>query len=169
MSDFSLHSIQLSKLDKTLRHFLAAFLVLVTIAVLVGLIYVQQTSGTRGSTVVEHIAGEQQNDPLEIPEKYPKTSGELLLTTHNHLFGFSFIFLTVGFLFLFNRTIGGGWKYFLAVEPFLSVLLTFGGFWLIRYVSPHFVYLVFPAAALTYGCYFIMVAVLLYELLIQKS
>ena len=92
----------------------------------------------------------------------------MLLNTHNHLFGFAVIFVCIGILFYFNSTLDSGWKYFLLVEPFFSIVFTFGGLWLIRFVNPLFIWVVFTAAFLTYLSYYIMSIVLLYELLIKS-
>jgi hypothetical protein len=54
------------------------------------------------------------------------------------------------------------------VEPLAAVATTFGGIWLMRFVSPLFSYLVL-LSGLTMGlCYLAMVALLLAELLFGK-
>lgn len=161
---------KLSNLPKTLRHFLAAFLLLLSIATSVGLIFINETTAIAPEGISEHYNGSDiSGDEFDIPESYPKSVKEMLLNTHNHLFGFAFIFLSVGILFFFNSIISGFWKYLLMVEPFFSVILTFGGLWLLRFANPMFVYLVIIFAILTYLSFFLMVFVLLYELLIKKE
>ncbi len=163
--------IKLINLDRTLRHFLAAFIFLLMIATLTGLAFIYQTTQFSKSGVTERYNGSSidETDELSIPENYPKPLSELLLNTHNHLFAFAFIFLCIGFIFYFNSIISGFWKYFLLVEPFLSVLLTFSGIWAMRFIHPHFVFVVFVAAFLTYGALFVMGAILFYELLFKNE
>lgn len=162
--------IKLYSLDRTLRHFLAAFVFLLMIATLTGLAFLYQTTQFNKTGVTERYNGSkiEVGDGLEIPENYPKPLQELLLNTHNHLFGFAFIFLSLGFIFYFNSVISGTWKYILMVDPFVSALLTFSGIWAMRFIHPHFVFVVFIAALLTYGALFMMGAILIYDLLFKK-
>lgn len=159
--------IVLYKLDKSLRHFLAAFIMLLTLAVSSGLIFIFHTTSFESNGVVERYNGSVESKDFEIPDEYPKSLFEMLLNTHNHLFGFAIIFFCIGIVFYFNSVITSGWKYILLVEPFFSILFTFGGLWLIRFVDVSFVWLVFLSAFLTYLSYLIICVVLLYELLIK--
>lgn len=159
----------LYRLDKTLRHFLAAFLILCTIGVASGLVFVFHTTKIQTSGIEERYRGNEETDDFGISKSYPKTIFEMLLNTHNHLFGFAFIFLAVGGIFYFNSVITGWLKYFLLTEPFFSVLITFSSLWGLRFISPVFKYLVFLGGILTYLSYFIIIIVLLYELLLKAS
>ncbi len=164
-------NIKLYKLDCTLRHFLAAFISLLMSATMLGLAFVYQTTQFEKSGVVERYNGSsvELDDEMDVPESYPKSAIELLLNTHNHLFGFSFIFLSLGMLFYFNTILSGFWKYVLMVEPFLSVLLTFSSIWAVRFIHPDFVYVTIISAFFTYGALFVMGTILLYELLFKKE
>ncbi len=162
-------NVKLYQLDKTLRHFLAAFLLLCTFAVASGLIFVFHTTEMKTSGIEERYRGNEETDDFGISESYPKTVFEMLLNTHNHLFGFAFIFLAVGGIFYFNSVITGWLKYFLLVEPFFSVLITFSSLWGLRFVNPAFKYAVFLGGVLTYLSYFLIVSVLFYELLFKNN
>ena len=150
------------------KYFLSAFLVLMTIGVTVGLVYVNQTTGMTGDGTAEHYTGSQLEDDMDIPDKYPKEFASMLLTTHTHLISFSFIFFFLGALFYMNSIITGFWKTFLMVEPFVSVLGMFGSIWGLRYVSPTFANFTMIFGALTYVTYYVLTAVILYELLLKK-
>lgn len=163
--------IKLYQLPKQLKIFLAAFVFLLSSAVATGLIFLYHTTSYQPEKAVEHYNGSPQNpaDEFEIPEKYEKPIGELLITTHNHLFGFSFIFLALGGIFWFNSTLTGFWKGFFMIEPLFSTLLTFGGIWLVRFVDPSFIYLTVLSSSLIYISFLVMVSVIFYELLIKKD
>jgi hypothetical protein len=163
--------IKLYKLDRTQRHFLAAFVSLLMIATLLGLAFVYQTTQFEKSGVVERYngSGVDSDAEMDVPESYPKSAIELLLNTHNHLFGFSFVFFSLGMLFYFNSTLAGFWKYVLMVEPFLSVLLTFSSIWAMRFIHPDFVFVTLISAFFTYAALFVMGIILLYELLYKKE
>ena len=88
-----------------MRHFLAAFVILLSVAVTTGLIFVYETTSYESNEVVERYNGSPKSDDFEIPLEYPKSTFEMLLNTHNHLFGFAVIFVCIGILFYFNSTI----------------------------------------------------------------
>ena len=158
----------LTDLDKTARHFLAAFLFLITIATTVGLFYIYETTSmTKDGVNARYNGSTITDEEFDIPDQYPKSIQDLLLNTHNHLFGFAIIFFLVGGLFYFNSTINGRWKYFLIVEPFISVFITFTFLWFLRFAHTAFVYIVFIAGVLTYLSLYLMISILVYELIIK--
>lgn len=140
----------------------------ITIGVGVGLYYVSYTTQFSVNGTIEHFKGSSIDDSFDIPEKYPKPISELLNTTHTHILSMTFIFLIIGGIFFFNSIITGFLKTFLIIEPFLSILLTFGGLWLIRFIHPSFSYLVITSGILMYLCFFIMVIIIFYELAVKN-
>jgi hypothetical protein len=162
-------NLRLSVLDKDLRTFLAVYLIIVAIGVSIGLIYLSQTTSMTPKGTVERFNGsETEVAELDIPESYPKPIGELLLSTHNHILGLSFIFFSVGLIFYFNSIIKGMLKTVLMVEPLISIAVTFGSIWLIRFADPAFVYLTFLSSILMYTGFYIIVFISLYELIFRK-
>ncbi|MCK6605663.1 MAG: hypothetical protein HUU43_07395 [Ignavibacteriaceae bacterium] len=163
--------ISLYQLERPLRIFLFAFILVLTTAVLTGIIYLyNKTSLTPKGAVVHYNGDEVKGDEeIDIPENYPKPVNELLLTTHNHLFGFSFIFLSLGGIFYFSSVVRGFWKTFLMTEPLFSTIITWGSLWLMRFVHPGFVWLTAISSTILYLSFFIMVTLLSYELLFKKE
>ncbi len=98
-----------------------------------------------------------------------KPISEMLITTHNHILGFSFIFFITGMIFYFNSIISGFWKSFLLIEPTISIVITFGSIWLMRFVHEDFVYLTILSSVILYLSFFIMAGVSAYELKFKKS
>jgi hypothetical protein len=162
---------KLHQLPRDFRIFLSAFVILLSFAVFTGLAFLYHTTKYTPDSAVEHFNGSEpsENPDFDIPEKYAKPVSELLITTHNHFFGFAFIFLALGTIFYFNSTINGFWKGLLITEPLFSTLFTFGGIWLVRYVHPGFIYLTVISSTLIYISFAVMASVILYELLIKKS
>lgn len=158
--------ITLRNLEPLLKNFLSAYLIVVTIGLTLGLYFVRHTTDLTPSGTVERFRGSEadSSDEFSIPENYPKPISELLVTTHNHILGFSFIFGSVGFIFYFNNRIKGFWKSFLMIEPFISIILSFGTIWLIRYVHPSFVYITVVSAVLLYLSFYTMVFISLFDL-----
>ena len=139
----------------------------ITIGVGVGLYYVGYTTQYSPSGTSEHFAGSQVSDDFDIPDKYPKPFSELLNTTHTHVISMTFIFIITGGIFFFNSLITGSIKTFLIVEPFISIIVTFGGIWLVRFIHPGFSYLVIISGILMYLSFFIMASTIFYELSIK--
>ena len=141
----------------------------ITCGVIVGLIYVSNTTHLSIIGTTEHFKGSVINNEFDIPEKYPKSLSDLLMTTHNHLISLTFIFLIIGCIFYFSSIFSENVKNILIIEPFISILTTFAGIWLISFGYPIFVYLVLPSGILMYICFFIMVGSILYELALKNN
>jgi hypothetical protein len=156
---------------KPLKIFLTGFIFLLTSGVSTGLVFLFSTTSFSATGTVEHYNGSpvSPDDTISIQEKYPKPIPEMLLTTHNHFIGFSFIFFILGGLFYFNSTITGRLKHFLLIEPFVSTWLTFASIWGIRFINPNFVYISIAAAVLTYISFYLLVGILIYELTLKKK
>ena len=164
-----LFSTRLYELPRKLK--LLCFLTVfnITVGLGVGLYYVGYTTQYSPSGTSEHFAGSQVSDDFDIPDKYPKPFSELLNTTHTHVISMTFIFIITGGIFFFNSLITGSIKTFLIVEPFISIIVTFGGIWLIRFIHPGFSYLVILSGILMYLSFFIMASTIFYELSIKPS
>ncbi len=158
--------ITLRTFDKTLKRFLSAFLFVLTLGVTIGLVYLNYTTSMTSTGTIEKYNGSQQGelDEFEIAESYPKQINELLLTTHNHIISFAFIFGFMGIIFYFNSVVVGFWKNFLLIEPIFSTVITFSSIWGIRYIHEGFVYITIISASLMYVSFYIMSAISLYEL-----
>lgn len=140
-----------------------------TIGVGVGLYYVGYTTQYSSIGTSEHFAGSKVSDDFDIPDKYPKPISELLNTTHTHVISMTFIFLIIGGIFYFNSIITGSMKTILIIEPFISIIVTFGGIWLVRFIHPGFSYLVILSGILMYLSFIIMASTIFYELSIKSS
>ncbi len=164
-----LFSKRLYELPRKLKFLCFLTIFNLTIGVGVGLYYVGYTTEYSPSGTSEHFSGSEISDEFDIPEKYPKPLSELLNTTHTHIISMTFIFLIIGGIFYFNSIITGAMKTFLIVEPFISIIITFGGIWLVRFIHPGFSYLVILSGILMYLSFFIMASTVFYELYIKPS
>ena len=164
------HLPKLHELSPALKKALLAFLILQTTGVLFGLgtLFVSTELSMSGTTT--HYRGDPlPQDDFEIQDRFEKPLAEMLLTTHNHLLGFSFIFALLVPIFYLSSLIKGHFKTFLMIEPFISVLITFLSIWGLRFISPNFVYLTMIFGTLTYVTYFFMVAISGFELIFTKK
>lgn len=158
--------IQLHKLNRGLRLFLSAFLLVLSIGVSVGLVYVCTTTDIKLQGTAEHYAG-SDTDEFDIPEKYPKSFEAMLLTTHTHIISFAVIFVLLGALFHFNSMVTGKWKTVIMIEPLIATLVTFVSIWGIRYCHLSFAYLTILSGTLMYLSFYLMTVILLYDLIIK--
>lgn len=158
--------IVLSELDQTLKSFISAYLVVLVIGVSLGLYFLNHTTNMTPEGTVQRFRGTEISgqEEFDIPESYPRPITEMLVTTHNHVLGFSFIFGSVGIIFYFTNLIKGFWKKFLLIEPFISIVLSFGSIWLLRYVDSSFVYITVASAILMYLSFYIMVGFSFWEI-----
>ena len=155
-------------LDFTARIFLTFFLATMLIGIFTGLGYVYYTTNMNVTGTIEHYNGSEVLGD-EIPEEFPKPIEEMILSTHAHVNSFALISFVLGLIFYFNSLISGALKLLLMVEPFVSILITFSGLWLLRYKSELFVYIVLVSSFLMYLFWIIMIMVCLYELIVKNN
>ena len=155
----------LQTLDKNLKKILIYYLITLGVGFSLGVLYVFLNSEFSSSGMIEQYLG--NNDEWE--PKLAKTLQDLVSHTHEHITMFSIIFLSLGLIFLYNNTIKGFWKRFLMLEPFVSIIITFGGFFIIRYVTTSFSYIIIISSLLMYICFYVMLFICLYELIVLNK
>ena len=160
---------KLYQLNPDLKKLIFLFIFTLTIGVSVGIAYLSQTTNLSAKGTIERYNGDKVQDEFEIPENYPKSVGELLLTTHNHVISFALIFFAMGFVFYFNSIVKGKFKILLIAEPFVSTVVTFGSLWLVRFVNESFIYLTIISAVLLYVSFYLMSLISMYELIFKKK
>ncbi|MBT8387074.1 MAG: hypothetical protein KJO12_06645 [Ignavibacteria bacterium] len=160
---------KLYNLENKIKLFLSVVILTLSIGVLTGLVYLYNTTNLSSSGTIQRLSGSSETSDFDIPDSYPKPISELLITTHNHIIGFSFIFFIVGGVFYFNSIVIGFWKSFLMIEPLISIVITFGSIWLIRFVSTDFVFVAIVSSSLIYISFFIMIVIVLHELIFKKA
>ncbi|TMM53240.1 hypothetical protein FEE95_19425 [Maribacter algarum] len=110
---------------KEIKIFIAAFVVILSIGFFTGLLFVSQTSTTSPNGIVENYNGNEEDEDAEVM-KFKKSEREMLTIVHTHILSMSFIFFLLGGLVWLTK-LSKKLKLFLTVEPFVSVVLTFGG------------------------------------------
>lgn len=170
---------RLKDADRPMRFFLTAFLLVLTAGYAIGLIFVDHTTSGTPSGIAEEIRGNQEPEgpdargtgvdapPAATELKFEKSPRELYTFLHNHVFSLSLLFFCVGLIFWFS-SVRDGLKTFLLVEPFAAIVTTFGGIWLLRFVSPAFSWLVVVSGVSMLCCYALMLALILRELWLRR-
>jgi hypothetical protein len=119
----------LSSFPQEIKFFIASFVVILSIGFFTGLLFVNETSSASPAGIEENYLGNEQDENAGIM-KFQKSEREMLTIIHTHILSMSFIFFLLGILVWLTR-LSKNWKLFLTVEPFISVLLTFGGIYLL--------------------------------------
>ena len=163
----------LYEINSSLKTLLICFLVVLSIGVALGILYIYlTTSMTIEGTEIRYagdIVSDEYDPEIDVLENYPKSFTELVSHAHKHVVQFTFIFFLTALIFERNSIVSGKLKRFLMIEGFISIILTFGGFFLIRFLSRDFSYLVIFSSSLMYLTFFLMVSFCLYELFFKKS
>jgi len=123
------------------------------VGVVLGAVFIEATTNLTPRGVVEQYKGIGEDRMEDVKElKFPKPFKDMLTTTHNHILGLSSLFVIVGFLYM-QLDEQESWRVAVAIEPLLSLVVTFGGLWVMRYLWDPFVYIVILSGTLMVGSY----------------
>lgn len=135
-----MNNISLRLLPQPMRMFLIAFTLVLNIGFFTGLGFIAQTGATNKIGVVNAYNG-NENDLQAKELKFKKSAREMLTIVHTHVLSLSFLFFLIGVL-TWGTDISVYWKTILTVEPFFSIVLTFGGLYLVWMEYLFFTYVV---------------------------
>lgn len=110
---------------KELKIVILAFISVLSIGFYGGISFVNNTTSMKTSGVETHYLGNENDENAEVM-KFKKNEREILTIVHNHILSLSVIFFLLS-LILSTTSINKKVKYFLMLEPFFSIVLTFGG------------------------------------------
>lgn len=122
-----LHGI-IRRLPKIAKLLIGFFIVTLSFGYFTGLRFVNENTNNTTQGIEEHYLGNEDKEDAEIM-RFKKSEKEIITTVHNHVVSMSLIFLALGGILLIT-SINPILKKFLIVEPFISIILTFGGIWL---------------------------------------
>ena len=114
---------------KELKLLIAAFIVVLSVGFYTGLLFVGETSGVEPNGIEEQYLGNDADEDAQVM-KFKKSEREMLTIIHTHILSMSFIFFLLGMILL-TTNLNKKLKTFLLIEPFASVMLTFGGLYLL--------------------------------------
>ncbi|MBC8769019.1 hypothetical protein H4O18_13535 [Arenibacter sp. BSSL-BM3] len=118
----------LMKLPRGVKWFVATFVLVLSIGFYTGLLFVSETSTSSPMGIEENYLGNEEDEDAEVM-KFKKGEREMLTIIHTHILSMSLIFFLLGGLVWLTK-LPQKLKMFLTIEPFLSVILTFGGIYL---------------------------------------
>lgn len=157
----------LQDLPRGIKWFIATFVLVLSIGFFTGLAFVNQTSTAAPSGIEENYLGNEDDTAAPVM-KFKKSTREMLNIIHTHILSMSFIFFLLGGLVWIAR-LPMAWKLFLTIEPFISVLLTFGGIYLMWTGLLWMKYIVVFSGILMTLTYTLSAALVLYQLAAKQS
>lgn len=157
----------ISKFPKELKMLIGAFVFVLSIGFYTGLLFVGETSSANPNGIEEHYLGNEDDVDATVM-KFKKNEQQMLTLVHGHILSMSIIFFLVG-LILCTTKLSRKLKAILIVEPFISVLLTFGGLYFLWKEILWMKYVVMISGTLMTLTYTISVLIILYQLFTSKQ
>ena len=157
----------LQTLPKDVKLLIGVFIIVLSIGFYTGLLFVGETSSVNPNGIEEQYLGNEADEDAGIM-KFKKSDKEMLALVHNHVLSMAIIFFLVG-LILYTTKLNKKLKLFLMIEPFISVILTFGGLYLLWKGMLWMKYIVIFSGSLMVLCYTISVIIILKQLLQNKE
>lgn len=114
---------------KEIKLLIVAFICTLSIGFYSGISFVKSTTNANPTGIEQRYLGNEE-DENATKMLFKKSEGEIMTTVHSHILSLSVIFFMVSFL-LATTDIPQKLKLFLMIEPFFSLVLTFGGIYLL--------------------------------------
>ena len=157
----------LQTFPKYVKLFIASFVVVLSIGYSTGLLFVRQTQSVSPDGIEQNYLGNEDIENVKVM-KFEKGAREMLTIIHTHILSMSFIFFFLGGL-LAMTSIPKRWEAFLMIEPFFSILITFGGIYFMWMGVIWLKYIVMLSGVLMTLAYFVSAGVVLYECFKNKN
>ena len=156
----------LSQLSNELKTLITAFVVVLSIGFYSGIRFVKETGAQTPNGVYKNYLGNEENEQAEV-FKFKKTSREMISIVHSHIISMALIFFSIGGL-LSMVNLKKKLKLFIMIEPYASILLTFGGIYLMWTGIEWMRYIVIFSGILMTICYSLSVFYILKTILSSK-
>jgi len=154
-------------LPKEIKLLIGAFIIVLSIGFYTGLLFVGKTSSVNPNGIEEQYLGNESDEDAMVM-KFKKSKKEMLTLVHNHILSMSIIFFLVGVILSITK-LSEKLKLFLIVEPFVSVLLTFGGLYFLWNGVLWMKYIVMLSGVLMTLSFTTAIAIIFYQLFKQNS
>lgn len=152
---------------KEIKIAIASFLVLLSIGFYTGLLFVNETTQLEPTGIEQQYLGNETVENADVM-LFKKSERELMTLVHNHILSLSVIFFILS-LILSTTSINKKVKHFLMFEPFVSVLLTFGGIYVMWLGVTWFKYIVMISGMLMTFSFAAATLIILSQLFIKKK
>ncbi|MBT8317336.1 MAG: hypothetical protein HKP59_06905 [Lutibacter sp.] len=155
------------KFPKEIKALILVFISVLSVGYFGGLSFVNNTTAMQPASIEKHYLGNEDDEEYEVM-KFKKNEREILTIVHGHILSMSVIFFLIS-LILATTSINKKLKYFLMIEPFVSIILTFGGIYVLWSGVLWFKYIIVFSGGLMTFTFIISTFLIVYQLLFLKS
>lgn len=152
---------------KEIKLVIGIFLFVLSIGFYGGLSFVNNTTSMQISGIESHYLGNEDDEEAEIMQ-FKKSEREILTVIHNHILSLSVIFFLLS-LILSTTSLPKKLKYFLMIEPFFSVVLTFGGIYFLWSGVTWFKYIIILSGVLMTLSFVLATISIMYQLFFERK
>lgn len=160
--DFKLH-----QLPKSLRISLSVFLLTLSFGYFSGLDLLKHTTDYKAEGIQENVLGNEFDEEAE-ELHFKMSERELQGIIHSHVITISMLFALLSFMVYFT-SLPLYIKSFLMIEPNVSLVVTFGGLWLMWLGHTWIKYVIMISGILMHLSMIMLIVTLLWQLLIKKE
>jgi hypothetical protein len=160
--DFKLH-----QLPKSLRISLSVFLLTLSFGYFSGLDLLKHTTDYKAEGIQENVLGNEFDEEAE-ELHFKMSERELQGIIHSHVITISMLFALLSFMVYFT-SLPLYFKSFLMIEPNVSLVVTFGGLWLMWLGHTWIKYVIMISGILMHLSMIMLIVTLLWQLLIKKK
>ena len=151
---------------KEIKLLIVSFLIVLSIGFFMGISFVNETTDANPDGVETQYLGNENVEDAPVM-KFKKSEREILTLVHNHMLSLSVIFFMLA-LIVSTTSINKKFKTFLMVEPFASIILTFGGIYILWSGVLWFKYIIILSGILMTFVFTTSVLVILKQLFQKK-
>ncbi len=155
------------KLPSQLKLFIGIFILVLSIGFYSGLLFVNETSSTSPKGIAQNYLGNENDDNAQVM-KFKKSEREILSIIHSHILSMALIFFALGILVSITN-LSKPIQSFLMIEPFFSVLATFGSIYFLWKGILWMKYIVMLSGTLMTLSFTLSVAIIFFQLIIPKK
>ncbi|MDO9261159.1 MAG: hypothetical protein Q7U08_04390 [Flavobacteriaceae bacterium] len=154
-------------LPKELKLLMAVFVLIINIGYFSALMMVENTTSMSSTGIQENYLGNEA-DENAVEMKFQKSESQVLGIIHSHILSMSMIFLLMG-IFISLTKMSQKIKLFLMLEPFVSIIITFGGIYFLWKGITWFKYIIIFSGSLMTLTLLVSSLIIYYQLLFSKS
>ena len=152
---------------KEIKLIIVAFVCTLSIGFYSGISFVRSTTNANPSGIEQRYLG-NEDDENATKMMFKKSEGEIMTTIHSHILSLSVIFFLISII-LSTTEINQKLKLFLMIEPFLSLVLTFGGIYFLWKEIFWMKYVIMFSGFLMTATYSASIFIILKQLLSKKK
>ena len=151
---------------KEIKWLIVTFLVTLSIGFYGGITFVNDTTNANPKGIEQRYLGNEEDEEAT-KMMFKKSSGEIKTLVHNHILSLSVIFFLLSII-LSTTSLKRGIKMMLMIEPFISIILTFGGIYIMWLGVTWMKYVVMVSGILMTIAFTISVFSIVYQLFRKK-